>query len=213
MISEAKLEANRANAQHSTGPKTDEGKATVSQNAVKHGLYKKDIYIRPDEKEAFEEFRYNLFEEYAPVGVSEEAAFARILHADWSLRRIRELEDRLFFEFDDPFADPEAERRMNAYARHSGRFERMHRNAVKELRKLQHDRATLSLLSDDELVHSKLMDTEKLRKLTQREELHQARVHKNHVDSLFEDGRLGKIFASPEFQEHLNRAYEEDLAA
>ncbi len=36
--SAAKLAANRANAQHSTGPKTEEGKARVSHNAFKHGL-------------------------------------------------------------------------------------------------------------------------------------------------------------------------------
>ena len=31
-------ERNRSNAQHSTGPRTEEGKAASSQNARKHGL-------------------------------------------------------------------------------------------------------------------------------------------------------------------------------
>ena len=38
MTTEAKIEANRANAQHSTGPRTEEGKAASSRNALKHGL-------------------------------------------------------------------------------------------------------------------------------------------------------------------------------
>ena len=38
-ISAAKLVANRANAQRSTGPNTAEGKAKSAQNAVKHGIF------------------------------------------------------------------------------------------------------------------------------------------------------------------------------
>ena len=38
MISEAQVNANRANAEKSTGPTSEAGKAKVSQNAVKTGL-------------------------------------------------------------------------------------------------------------------------------------------------------------------------------
>src|SRR5271165_1447886 len=38
MASEKQIEANRRNAQLSTGPSTDEGKAAVAQNACKHGI-------------------------------------------------------------------------------------------------------------------------------------------------------------------------------
>jgi len=37
-VSPAKLAANRANAQHSTGPKTEEGKRKSAYNAWQHGL-------------------------------------------------------------------------------------------------------------------------------------------------------------------------------
>ena len=38
MSTEAQNHTNRLNSQKSTGPRTSEGKAAVSQNAVKHGL-------------------------------------------------------------------------------------------------------------------------------------------------------------------------------
>jgi hypothetical protein len=38
-VSPAKLAANRANAQHSTGPKTLEGKERSKQNSRKHGFF------------------------------------------------------------------------------------------------------------------------------------------------------------------------------
>lgn len=38
MASERQIEANRRNAKHSTGPKTDQGKVRSSQNARRHGL-------------------------------------------------------------------------------------------------------------------------------------------------------------------------------
>jgi hypothetical protein len=38
MATQAQILANRRNAQKSTGPRTEKGKAVVSQNAVKHGL-------------------------------------------------------------------------------------------------------------------------------------------------------------------------------
>ncbi len=45
MATEAQTNANRANSQKSTGPRTAEGKAAVSQNAVKHGLFGHEAVI------------------------------------------------------------------------------------------------------------------------------------------------------------------------
>ncbi|MHC4445109.1 MAG: hypothetical protein ACYTA5_21125 [Planctomycetota bacterium] len=48
-ISEKQLQANRQNAKKSTGPKTPEGKARSSQNALKHGLLARQILINDDD--------------------------------------------------------------------------------------------------------------------------------------------------------------------
>ena len=46
MTSEAKANANRRNAEKSTGPKTAEGKAVAAQNAVKHSLLARTAVIK-----------------------------------------------------------------------------------------------------------------------------------------------------------------------
>jgi hypothetical protein len=43
--SEKQKAANRRNAKKSTGPKTVEGKAAVSRNAIKHGLHSSHIVL------------------------------------------------------------------------------------------------------------------------------------------------------------------------
>jgi len=45
MSSQAQKRANKQNAQHSTGPRTDQGKQRTSQNAVKHGFRSKHPVI------------------------------------------------------------------------------------------------------------------------------------------------------------------------
>ena len=57
MATKKQIQANRNNATKSTGPRTGEGKARVSQNALKHGLLARDAVL-PDEDPA----------EFEPVG-------------------------------------------------------------------------------------------------------------------------------------------------
>ena len=58
MTTEKQIEANKQNALVSTGPVTAEGKAVVSQNAVKHGIFVRDLIISSgDGKENEQEYR------------------------------------------------------------------------------------------------------------------------------------------------------------
>jgi len=87
MATKAQITANRNNAQESTGPKTTEGKATVSQNAVKHGLTAKKTLIPGEEHLDFNLYHYEMFEELAPVGPMESMLADRIVSLSWRLER------------------------------------------------------------------------------------------------------------------------------
>ena len=72
MASPAQITANRANAQHSTGPRTPEGKAALAQNNLHHGLASPVHIILPGEDaEAFKTLHGSLLLEHNPQTLSE----------------------------------------------------------------------------------------------------------------------------------------------
>jgi len=96
-VSAAKLAANRANAQKSTGPKTPEGKARVRTNAIKHGLRAADVILPNDPAESAEEFddlRDSLIRDIQPANTLEHLLVDRLAVAHWRLRRAYRYEIR-----------------------------------------------------------------------------------------------------------------------
>jgi hypothetical protein len=87
-ISEAKLAANRENAQLSTGPKTEEGKRKVSQNRTTHGLTGQATLIPGEDPEAFQTLCLRLNLELAPGTAVENALVDTIANAQWRAHRI-----------------------------------------------------------------------------------------------------------------------------
>ena len=57
MATEAQILAKRRNTQKSTGPRTSQGKAAVSQNAVKHGLSARQAIINSESQADFDLYR------------------------------------------------------------------------------------------------------------------------------------------------------------
>jgi len=87
MATQAQILANRSNAQESTGPKTTEGKATVSQNAIKHGLTAQKTVIPGENLADFELYHYEMLEELDPIGPMESMLADRIVSLSWRLKR------------------------------------------------------------------------------------------------------------------------------
>ncbi len=92
VISIRKIEANRRNAQRSTGPTTPEGKARVARNALKHGLLARDVIIvAGDGKEnaaAFHRLLDELYEEYEPAGATEQLLVQNMAVNRWRKWRV-----------------------------------------------------------------------------------------------------------------------------
>ena len=106
MATEAQINANRKNAQKSTGPRTEEGKEIVSQNATKHGLCSCKNVIRSESQEEYNIFHDEMIEDLSPAGAMEEMLAERIVNLSWRLKRaevfqnavIESISDNIFYE-------------------------------------------------------------------------------------------------------------------
>jgi len=95
MTSKKQIEANRRNAKKSTGPKTEEGKAKSSMNALKHGLTSQRVWLNEEEKKDFHGFRLGLVDELEPWGSLETQFVCRIAAQMWRLARVPGIETEL----------------------------------------------------------------------------------------------------------------------
>jgi hypothetical protein len=96
VTSERQNAANRANALHSTGPKTPKGKAAVRLNAFRHGLLARDAVLPGEDADAFEDLRNQVRADLSPMGPIEELLADRVVNAVWRLRRLARAETALF---------------------------------------------------------------------------------------------------------------------
>ena len=93
--SEARMEANRRNAQLSTGPRTEEGKAISRGNALKDGFTGKGIVLPPPMKADFE-FEYARWaKDFQPTTVEEESLLKTLVLAAARIVPLHDEQNRL----------------------------------------------------------------------------------------------------------------------
>ena len=143
MSSSAQIEANRANAQKSTGPTSAEGRAASSRNSVSHGLSASPNTLFASDTEAQNNFAQHIQKlrtDCLPEGTLEEETFRRYAFATFQVNRAQALElqaqDRWVNEPDHPTWFSQMERFIKLGALQERRADK----ALNELRKLQRDR-------------------------------------------------------------------------
>jgi len=94
MATEAQIIANRRNAQKSTGPRSRQGKAAVSQNAVQHGLLARHDVISSESQADFDLYRDRMLIELAPASPMESMLAERIVSLSWRLKRAGRIQNQ-----------------------------------------------------------------------------------------------------------------------
>ena len=92
MATQAQRKANRQNAKKSTGPRTPEGKARSSQNAIKHGLLARDAVMADEDPAEYDRQLQILEENLFPKNAIEFELVLQIADSRWRLRRITRIE-------------------------------------------------------------------------------------------------------------------------
>jgi hypothetical protein len=96
MTSFRQIEANRRNAQLSTGPVTEDGKKRSRQNAVRHGLTAETVIDALEDAEDYAAFEMAVTADYDAQSAVERELVLRLASLLWRLRRATSIESGLF---------------------------------------------------------------------------------------------------------------------
>jgi hypothetical protein len=87
------IEANRRNAQQSTGPRSEIGKQKSSLNALRHGLTARIVVLPTEDLAAYQRFSAEFLADLSPETFTERQCAQTIIDTQWRLNRVRGPED------------------------------------------------------------------------------------------------------------------------
>ena len=129
------INRNIENASHSTGPRTDEGKAIASQNSLKHGLASGTLLIPGEDPADYNALVADFIRQHQPQNPGEELALTDMAQAWWLKTRAIALQNRYL----------ENEKMLALYLRYQNTHERSYYRALAELRKLKEERPEVEI--------------------------------------------------------------------
>ena len=88
--------ANKANAQHSTGPPTEAGKQRSRLNALRHGLTGQTVVLPTEDHAAYQRHAQSLLDECRPKGAIETQLVQSLIDTSWRMNRAAAVETNLF---------------------------------------------------------------------------------------------------------------------
>ena len=95
MATQAQIDANRKNAEKSTGPKTPAGKQRSAMNAFKHGLTGQCLMLQPNEMEAYNRLTVTMLSDLKPKTEPERQLAQKIIDGHFRLNRLAAIENNM----------------------------------------------------------------------------------------------------------------------
>jgi hypothetical protein len=151
MATLSQIEANRRNAQHSTGPRTPEGKAASSMNAFKTGIDAESSVIPGEDAAALAALAERFYHDCQPQTEIESLLVDNIIRAAWRLRRFDRIDaEILIYIMEDtnyPSPNGPVGKAFHTTSSTQSRLQRrindttrLQREAIKDLQRLQAER-------------------------------------------------------------------------
>ena len=117
-----------------TGPRTAEGKAASSLNAMSHGLTSTMVVLPGEDPAQFQHLRRSLLKEHQPSTPTEKLLVEEMAQAHWRLDRVRRHQDQAF---DSAQLDTKL---LALLLRYATSYERTFLKSLETLKKLQRER-------------------------------------------------------------------------
>jgi hypothetical protein len=136
MSTPAQAAANLANAQQSTGPTTDAGKAASSQNALKHGLTAKTVLLPGEDEAAYAQMCQGMFATFGPANTPEKELVQLLCDTQWRLQRCGRIEAAILSAGVLDF------KALDIMSKHESRLKKQYSVTLKEARDLIDTRLT-----------------------------------------------------------------------
>ncbi len=193
MSTTSRAEINLANAQHSTGPKTPDGKQRTSLNALRHGLTSRIVVMPSEDIEAYQRHLESFIAEYQPKGATESHLVQALADTSWRLNRVAALETNVLHQsalatfFESP------SKSLANLSIHSQRLSRQFSQTMTQLREIQ-----------------------KVRRAEEQQELNRMLDIKamcEKAGETFDPSAHGFVFSEPEIQACLQSRKRDRLAA
>lgn len=140
MTTNKQITANRENAQLSTGPTSETGREAVSQNATKHGLTGRVIFISEFEREAYNKVRDCMLQDLNAITETEYDLVDKMAESMWRSKRAVELQDECIDTLaseEDEYLAAQTQKKLELYMRYQASHDRAFQRYAAELRKLQ----------------------------------------------------------------------------
>ena len=138
MSTEAQIRANQENAQHSTGPKTEDGKAASSRNNTRHGFTGAFFVLPSENPSQFQDLLDSLRNEHAPATITEALLVETMAQSFWLAQRAIAFQN-------ESLADPELcpaeqQKQLALYLRYQTTHQRAFHRSLNDFLKLRSER-------------------------------------------------------------------------
>jgi hypothetical protein len=139
MATEAQIHANQQNSQHSTGPKTESGKAASCKNNFKYGLTGSSFTVLDfEDQDEYDQLLCGLRFEHQPATMTEHILVEQMAQSYWLRKRALYLQDQCATEGD--LTMEQQEKRLALLIRYQTTHDRAFHRALNDLLKLRSER-------------------------------------------------------------------------
>ena len=204
-ISPARLAANRANAQFSTGPKNS---TVSSQNRTTHGLARHNgtfKLLASENPTGFEALKHSLVEEHQPKTETESILVNEMAQSHWLAERAQSLQSTCLDENTGAITDPKS---FSLYMRYHSTHNRAFYKALNQLQKLKSttrkEQAGFEAQKHKEALQQMKIDHQQARQDAFAHEAWQKKMHKD----LITRAKIGKLVFDTKMREMKTPGFE-----